>query len=102
MQQFKLAKALGCKRCTFTLVFIGDTTSMPILDIEDNNNWEWKRTVRRGNVIDMVLKVVDEVSPDLIVMTTKGYQGFLDTVRVSTAEQVLPPVALLAVPALLS
>lgn len=97
----KLASSLGCKNCSFTLAFIGDTTDMPILDIEDHSGWEWKRTVRRGNVVDMILKVVDEVSPDLIVMATKGHQGFLDAVRGSTTEQVLrkAPVPLLAVPA---
>lgn len=74
---------------------------MPIIDIEDKNGWEWKRTVRRGNVVDMILKVVDEISPDLIVMATKGHQGFLDAARGSTTEQVLrrAPIPLLAVPA---
>jgi len=97
----KLAKTLGCEHCVFTLVFIRDTTEMPIIDIEDKNGWEWKRTVRRGNVVDMILKVVDEISPDLIVMATKGHQCFLDAVRGSTTEQVLrrAPVPLLAVPA---
>jgi len=42
-----------------------------------------------------------ENSPDLIVMATKGRQGFLDVVRTSTTEQVLrrAPIPLLAVPA---
>lgn len=97
----KLAKTLGSEECIFTLVFIGDTSEMPVIKIEEKNGWEWKRTVRRGNVVDMILKVVDELNPDLIVMATKGHQGFLDAVRGSTTEQVLrrAPVPLLAVPA---
>ena len=97
----KLAKALGSEQCLFTLIFIGDTSEMPVIKIEEKNGWEWKRNVRRGNVVDVILKVVDEINPDLIVMATKGHQGFLDTVRGSTTEQVVRrvPVPLLAVPA---
>lgn len=97
----KLAKALGSEQCLFTLIFIGETSEMPVIKIEEKNGWEWKRTVRRGNVVDVILEVVDEINPDLIVMATKGHQGFLDAVRGSTTEQVVRrvPVPLLAVPA---
>jgi len=97
----KIAQNLECKDCAFTLVYIGDPANMPIIDVGKEQDWKWKMTVRRGNVVDMILKVVDEVHPDLIVMATKGHQGFLDAVRGSTTEQVLRkvPVPLLAVPA---
>ena len=96
-----LVSTLGCEDCVFTLAFIGDTSDMPHADIENNNGWQWKRTLRRGNVVDMILEIVDEISPDLIVMATKGHQGILDAVRGSTTEQVLrrARIPLLAVPA---
>jgi len=98
----KIAKSLECKNCAFTLVFIGDPANMPDIDVGKEQGWKWKMTVRRGNVVDMILKVADEARPDLIVMATKGHQGFLDAVRGSTTEQVLRrvPVPLLAVPAI--
>ncbi|MEX0998569.1 MAG: universal stress protein [Thermodesulfobacteriota bacterium] len=45
-------------------------------------------------------KINSENSPDLIVMATKGHQGFLDVVSASTIKQVLrrAPIPLLAVP----
>lgn len=97
----KIANILECKDCSFTLIFIGDPANMPIIDVGKQQGWEWKMTVRRGNVVDMILKVADEIRPDLIVMATKGHQGFLDAERGSTTEQVLRrvPVPLLAVPA---
>jgi len=62
---------------------------MPLVDVGSDDGWEWKSIIRRGNAVDMILKLADEISPDLIVMATKGHQGFLDAVRGSTTDQVL-------------
>lgn len=97
----KLAAALGCEECEFTLTFIGDPADMLSVDVGTDNDCEWKSIIRRGNVLDMILKLADELSPNLIVMATKGHQGFLDALRRSTTEQVLryAQSPLLAVPA---
>ena len=94
-------KTLQCKDSEITLLFIGDASHMPVVEINDNNGWQWKRIIRRGNVVDVILKTADEISADLIVMATKGHQGFLDALRGSTTEQVLRDAKypLLAVPA---
>ena len=44
---------------------------------------------RRGNVVETILSVADDITADVIVMGTKGNQGFLDALRGSTSEQVL-------------
>jgi nucleotide-binding universal stress UspA family protein len=97
----KLVTSLGCEKCVFTLAFMGDAEDMPLVDVGSDNGWEWKSIIRRGNAVDMILKLADEISPDLIVMATKGHQGFLDALRGSTTEQVLryAQSPLLAVPA---
>ena len=97
----KLVTSLGCEKCVFTLAFIGDAVDMPLVDVGSDNGWEWKSIIRSGNAVDMILKLADELSPDLIVMATKGHQGFLDAVRGNTTEQVLryAQSPLLAVPA---
>ena len=55
---------------------------------------------RRGSVVETILGVADEIGADLIVMGTKGNQGFLDALRGTTSEQVLRKsmIPLLAVP----
>jgi nucleotide-binding universal stress UspA family protein len=51
-------------------------------------------------VVETILGVADEIGADLIVMGTKGNQGFLDALRGTTSEQVLRKsmIPLLAVP----
>jgi nucleotide-binding universal stress UspA family protein len=44
---------------------------------------------RQGNVVETILDVADEIGADVIVMGTKGNQGFLDALRGTTTEQVL-------------
>lgn len=97
----KLVSALGCKQCRITLAFIGDTEKMPDVKVGSDEGLEWKTIIRRGNVVDMILAIVEEIAPDLIVMATKGHQGFLDALRGNTTERVLRKVhiPLLAVPA---
>jgi hypothetical protein len=44
-----------------------------VLDTKNENGWQWKTTARRGIVVDMILKIVDENRPDLFVMASLGF-----------------------------
>jgi nucleotide-binding universal stress UspA family protein len=55
-----------------------------------------------GEVVETILNASDEREADLIVMATRGHDGFVDALRGSTTERVLrgAKCPLLAVPAL--
>lgn len=96
-----LAYTLGCEQLAFTLLHVGEETSMPWLRAPRRLGWTWHITVRAGDVVDQILTVEEEEKPDLLVMTTQGHHGFLDALRGSTTERVLrlAHCPLLAVPA---
>jgi nucleotide-binding universal stress UspA family protein len=54
-----------------------------------------------GSVVEQIIKISEDRSPELIVMATQGHQGFMDALRGSTTEQVLRKAScpVLAVPA---
>jgi len=60
-----------------------------------------ERISHAASVVDTVLAQVDELKPDLVVLTSRGHDGPLDALFGSTAEQVLrrSGVAVLVVPA---
>ena len=57
--------------------------------------------VRRGEVVDEILKLEANWRPDLMVLATQGHIDFLDALRGSTTERVLRGAhcPVLAVPA---
>jgi nucleotide-binding universal stress UspA family protein len=85
----RLARVFGIEDCVFTLLYVGEPGDMPVVRPPENASWVWNSVTRRGNVVDAILGVADEVGADVIVMGTKGNQGFLDALRGSTSEQVL-------------
>lgn len=85
----KLARVFDCGDCVFTLLHVGGASGMPGVQPPPHASCVWERVTRRGNVVETILDVADEISADVIVMGTKGNQGFLDALRGSTTEQVL-------------
>lgn len=85
----RLARVFGCDDCEFTMLYVGEQADMPAVKPPENASWVWNRMVRRGNVVETILSVSDEIGADVIVMGTKGNQGFLDALRGSTSEQIL-------------
>ena len=96
----KIAQVFECGECVFTLLFVGDPSRMPSVNLPEHGSWVWKKTALRGNVVETILNVADDIPADLIVMGTKGNQGFLDALRGSTSQQILrrSGCPLLAVP----
>lgn len=82
----------------FTLLFVGDIDDKPELRLPNKN---WEIIIKNGNVVEKILQVAKFKQTDLIVMTTKGHEGFLDALRGSTTEQVIreAQVPVLAIPA---
>jgi hypothetical protein len=96
-----LAHTLGCKDCLFVLVYVGNANEMPTVNIPTREGWQWQEITRHGEVVKEILHLVNEYSADLVVMTTRGHEGFLDALRGSTTERVLRGArcSLLAIPA---
>jgi nucleotide-binding universal stress UspA family protein len=96
----RAAKLMGDDLVDITLVHVGDAGEMPDIDLPEDSSWSWKKLHRRGDVVDEIIKVANEISADLIAMVTAGHEGILDTLRGSISEQVLrhSPCPVLAVP----
>ena len=84
-----LADHLALENPEFTVLFVGPQAEMPEPPLPGRNGWTWKRTSREGEVVATILAVEKEMGADLIVMATKGHDGFLDALRGSTTERVL-------------
>lgn len=96
----RFAQVFGNEDCVFTLLYVGEPADKPVVRTPENTAWAWNSMARRGSVVETILGVADEIGADLIVMGTKGNQGFLDALRGTTSEQVLRKsmIPLLAVP----
>lgn len=96
----RAAKLMGDDLVDITLVHVGDAGEIPDIDLPEDSSWSWKKLHRRGNVVDEIIKVANEISPDLIAMVTAGQKGILDALSGSISEQVLrhSPCPVLAVP----
>jgi nucleotide-binding universal stress UspA family protein len=96
-----LAERLGVEEVAFTFLHVGTTDGQPLLDPPARAGWSYERIVRTGDVVEQVVHAADALRSDLVVMATKGHDGFLDALRGSTTERVLRLVKcpVLAVPA---
>ena len=97
----RIVSRLNCPAGTFTLMHVGEESTMPRVRTPEVPGWEWKRATRAGDVIQGIIDAAHETDADLVVMSTDGRNGFLDAFRGSHSERVLKhvPAPLLAVPA---
>ena len=97
----RMAQQLNCPTGRFTLLHVGDGSSMPELDCPELPGWEWTKLSQDGDIIEVILQTARATDADLIVMSTEGRNGFLDALRGSHSEQVLRRCTcpLLAIPA---
>jgi nucleotide-binding universal stress UspA family protein len=86
----RLALSLQCPAVTFTPLYVGAPADMPAVAFETREGWSWRpMTAEGGDVVETILSVAGECKADVIVMATKGHNGFLDALRGSTTERVL-------------
>ncbi len=71
------------------LLHIGDPADMPSLTFPTSEKCKWTWDSRVGDVTEEICNYATEYDVDLIAMTTKGHDGFLDILRGSTTERVL-------------
>ncbi|GJL55620.1 MAG: hypothetical protein NPIRA02_27520 [Nitrospirales bacterium] len=84
-----MAQILGNPEGVFTLLHIGCEQDMPNIELPDHPGWTWKTTIKTGKVVDEVLFEDAEQSFNLIVMTTRGHQHFLEAILETTTESVM-------------
>jgi nucleotide-binding universal stress UspA family protein len=84
-----LARGLRCGTGEFRLVHVGPRGTAPVLDPPLGRGWSYELVVRRGDVVNEILKTEEDWHPDLMVLATQGHLDFLDVLRGSTTERVL-------------
>jgi nucleotide-binding universal stress UspA family protein len=96
----RAAKVMGDGKVQITLVHVGDSPDMPLMELPEDPSCSWNRMHVAGEVVDQIITVANQVSANLIAMVTEGHDGFLDALRGSVTEQVLrqAPCPVLAVP----
>src|SRR6476659_10497264 len=97
----RMARRLNCSSGVFTILHVGEKTSMPEVKFPDLSGWRWNTVVQAGDVVDVITETAAAVKAGLIVLTTEGRNGFLDALRGSHSERILQrvPCPLLVIPA---
>jgi nucleotide-binding universal stress UspA family protein len=96
-----VARALSCDKVQFTLLHVGEVGGAPQPELPLRPGWTFETCAATGDVVEQILNACEDRDADLIVMPTRGRDGFLDALRGSTTEQVLRGARcpVLAVPA---
>ena len=85
----RLIESLKLPAGIVTLLHVGSPTESLDVHVPSDSTWTWNQIVLQGDPAHVILKTADEISADLIVMTTDGPDGFLDGLRGTTSERVL-------------
>jgi nucleotide-binding universal stress UspA family protein len=85
----RLAARFDLAEGTFTLMHVGQSSTMPAVTCPELPGWTWTKDVRDGDTIQGILDSANENKADLIVMATDGRNGFLDGLRGSHSERIL-------------
>ena len=85
----RMAHQLAGGPVRITLLHVGGADAAPQPDVPTVEGITWDHQVRGGEVEESILQVAADREADLIVMTTKGHEGFLDALRGNTTERVL-------------
>jgi nucleotide-binding universal stress UspA family protein len=82
------------------LLHVGDQKRAPKVQVPERPYLTWRTVHRTGNPVPRIIETAREVDADLIVMSTPGKRGFLDSVLLTVSDQVvrLAPCPVLAVP----
>jgi nucleotide-binding universal stress UspA family protein len=96
-----VASMLECPKLHFTLLHVGPDGAVPHVELELAPGWTQESICREGDVVEWILTESETSDADLIVMATKGREGFLEALKGSTTEQILRSAKcpILAVPA---
>ncbi|HMC97013.1 MAG TPA: universal stress protein [Flavobacteriales bacterium] len=97
----RIIELLDQREVVFTLLHVGTASTAPLIELEPHAGWTFERVTREGDPVEVIVQTASGIKADLVVMATKGHDGFLDVFRGSNTERVLRQVQcpLLAVPA---
>lgn len=96
----RLVHLLGEREGRFTLLHVGSKFGLPRVQPVPQTGWRVERLAVRGIAEEEILKAAGTHQADLIVMVTRGHEGFLDAIRGNSTERVLrdAPCPVLALP----
>jgi nucleotide-binding universal stress UspA family protein len=84
----RAAEILGDGDVSITLLHVGEQMP-PISILQEGSDWIWRTELRNGDPVESILASMDELSADLIVMTTNGRDTLDQALAGSTTERVL-------------
>ncbi len=84
-----ITNILGVKNITFYIYHCGKPSDSPVVSTLEKEGWNWEYISSEGDPATEIIKTANDISADLIVMTTRGKHGFLDAFRGHTSERVL-------------
>lgn len=95
-----LANLLAVNTIDWKIFHVGEKEDIPALYLPTHEGWTWETLARPGHLVDQLLEMAAEFSPQLIVMMTEGHRGLFDVLQGSTTEQIVRGVRcpVLAVP----
>ena len=85
----RMIRNLGVESGEVTLLHVGESTHEPEVRIPQTRGWTWTRTTVGGEPAEAVMQAADAWSADLIAMTTRGSNGFLEALRRGVSQRVL-------------
>jgi nucleotide-binding universal stress UspA family protein len=101
----RLIRNLHLPSGVVTLLHVGPPAEAPSVKLPEGTDWTWNSVAKAGEPAETIVQTAEELSADLIVMSTDGRDGFLDGLRGTTSERVLRrarcPVASLPVGSML-
>jgi len=84
----RAAEIIGDGDVVITLLHVGE--QMPsIPELPEGSGWTWQTALRQGEPVESILAAAEELTADLIVMTTNGRDTLNQALSGSTTERVL-------------
>lgn len=87
----RMAELLAPEGLEVHLLHVGED-ELPVPALDHRSIRSITKHVRSGDVVEGILSVSAELHMDLVVMASRGHDGFLDALRGSTTERVLRQV----------
>lgn len=84
----RAAEIIGDGDVVITLLHVGERMP-PIPKLPEGSGWTWQTESRQGEPVESILAAAEELTADLIVMTTNGRDTLNQALAGSTTERVL-------------
>lgn len=85
----RLIENFGVEAGLLTLLHVGTSDTLPMLDPPPIRGWNWEIKTLAGVPSEQILLQAEAMNADLIIMTTDGPDRFIDNFLGTTSERVL-------------